>query len=118
MMKASLSLWVVGLSAPMRANRGIYSTDAQELLDFLGEEGRTFQVKTTLLDTVWPFLIAASAIFSSALLCVDFWKLGEKKRKTSLPHQAKKFQTMQWLIALNHKQGNNHEEVYDPAFRI
>lgn len=42
---------------------GYELTDAQELLDFLGEEGRAFYVKTTLLDTVWPLLIAASAIF-------------------------------------------------------
>jgi hypothetical protein len=52
---------------------GYELTDAQELLDFLGAEGRAFYVKTTLLDTVWPLLIAASAIFSSALAFRATW---------------------------------------------
>jgi len=46
---------------------GYELSDVRELMEYLGKEGRTFYVKTTLLDTVWPLLIAVSAVFSSAL---------------------------------------------------
>jgi len=46
---------------------GYNQEEVSQLLGILGDEGRSFYLKTTLLDTVWPLLLALSVVFFAPL---------------------------------------------------
>ena len=56
----------------MRAS-GYNLSEARELLESIGQEGRSLYFRTTLLDTVWPGLLAVSSVFFSGLAFRAKW---------------------------------------------